>query len=308
MPFSVTCPYCHTRLKAKDDPVGKKVKCPACGRALVIPIQSSDARTSAIKGDECGTHGIQHGVSSVTTSSSTEFVAGISPQDDVPQEPCWQVRMGPKGEVHTFKRIQEIRDLLVAGQLTGESAARKIAVRSRNKADQTDPSASGLPSAGPWKPIKEGLARHEFPIQVLYKPSKACGDRGALIGFLSVWPLAMMAAIVVHWYTDGLVGVLGLIGAAVAWSFAFVSFERTTWLGWLLIAVGGAVFLATSPSAREGDMGVIGAAFGAFLYIFVLPLVAGGVVGAGLGYGIGRLVGSRIDALPPAPSESRADQ
>lgn len=37
MPISIQCPGCHKSLKAKDELGGKRVKCPACGTAVVVP-------------------------------------------------------------------------------------------------------------------------------------------------------------------------------------------------------------------------------------------------------------------------------
>ena len=38
MPITVACPSCRKALKAPDNAVGRKVKCPGCGTALTIPI------------------------------------------------------------------------------------------------------------------------------------------------------------------------------------------------------------------------------------------------------------------------------
>ncbi len=47
MPISVACPTCGTKLKAPDNAVGKKVKCPKCASLVVVPAES-DETASAI--------------------------------------------------------------------------------------------------------------------------------------------------------------------------------------------------------------------------------------------------------------------
>jgi hypothetical protein len=37
VPISVQCPACQKKLKARDDLAGRRVKCPACGEAVLIP-------------------------------------------------------------------------------------------------------------------------------------------------------------------------------------------------------------------------------------------------------------------------------
>jgi uncharacterized protein len=43
MPISVACPTCGTKLKAPDDAVGKKVKCPKCASLVVVPAEDDEA-------------------------------------------------------------------------------------------------------------------------------------------------------------------------------------------------------------------------------------------------------------------------
>src|SRR5207244_3994408 len=37
MPVPVTCPNCATNLRAPDNAVGRKVKCPKCGGVIAVP-------------------------------------------------------------------------------------------------------------------------------------------------------------------------------------------------------------------------------------------------------------------------------
>lgn len=39
MSIPVVCPYCATKLRAPDDKAGRKMKCPKCGSAVVVPIE-----------------------------------------------------------------------------------------------------------------------------------------------------------------------------------------------------------------------------------------------------------------------------
>ncbi len=55
MSISVQCPGCEKKLKAKDELVGKRVKCPGCGELLVVPrvppasLQTSTTSTASRK-------------------------------------------------------------------------------------------------------------------------------------------------------------------------------------------------------------------------------------------------------------------
>jgi uncharacterized Tic20 family protein len=42
MPIAVTCPSCKSKLKAPDNLVGKKVKCPGCQTAVLIPFPDDE--------------------------------------------------------------------------------------------------------------------------------------------------------------------------------------------------------------------------------------------------------------------------
>ena len=46
MPISVACPTCGTKLKAPDNAVGKKVKCPKCASLVVVPAESDEAASA----------------------------------------------------------------------------------------------------------------------------------------------------------------------------------------------------------------------------------------------------------------------
>jgi DNA-directed RNA polymerase subunit RPC12/RpoP len=46
MPIHIVCPDCQKKLKAKDELAGNRVKCPGCGRAILVPAMSAAAEVT----------------------------------------------------------------------------------------------------------------------------------------------------------------------------------------------------------------------------------------------------------------------
>ena len=70
MPISVACPTCGTKLRAPDDAVGKKVKCPKC--ATLIAVSAPDEEAEA-------------GVSSAPRAAPESPVDQLDKMEEVPE-------------------------------------------------------------------------------------------------------------------------------------------------------------------------------------------------------------------------------
>src|SRR5262245_59771730 len=51
MPFSIVCPGCGSRLKAKDELPGRTLRCPKCRQQVTVPAAEEDA-SAYLLGDE----------------------------------------------------------------------------------------------------------------------------------------------------------------------------------------------------------------------------------------------------------------
>ncbi len=47
MPIPVVCPSCATKLRAPDNMVGHKTKCPKCGTAVIVPSRGTESLKSS---------------------------------------------------------------------------------------------------------------------------------------------------------------------------------------------------------------------------------------------------------------------
>ena len=57
MSIGVQCPGCDKKLKTKDELAGKRVKCPSCGQAIVIPVAHPASQVNApVESEEKADH------------------------------------------------------------------------------------------------------------------------------------------------------------------------------------------------------------------------------------------------------------